>query len=725
MASFVEQATLKIDDQATKQLRSVNREVTSLIRNIKKLNGMKIADTRSLTNSIRQVNRLTAAINKIPKQRTVNVNVNQKGGNIPPGGRQPPGRNPPPPPPGRNPNSPWRNGTFAGVVRIATAYATFTGAVNIARAGVSATNESQAQDTRELSIFRNDAAMRDAINSAARQAALETSRLDLTRTRQIATDLALGGVGQSNLPQFTTLFGNTESAIGALFPGLEKSVTLFNNKMVNLANASDDIVRSSSLVRGGAQGIAAAGESFNAATSIAALRGSGLAPTINEKGLANFILLTDAMGQNISSGVTRLRKELFIPAEQAGAGSGIARGAVSNLNERGLRNYSTREQARFAQDPAGFIEEVLAPRIRARGVDTNDREALTKFVETAGFNATSQRLIIATLTSIDERQRQLQVVSGLDPSAPNAGTEGNLLLASNDLVKSFNTLSASILTPLFQAAAPFVTQFATFTEKVAITGSTMDKLGIAATAVAGSFAAFTVGKTLFNYVLNPLNSSAVALTGSAAALTNAAVALGGSSVTNGAAANAKGGGWKSFIGSLALTTGSIMGANTLINPGKELTDDTRLFKFGVDDLIRALLGTDKPQSRAPVPSQSNEQRFASLAAEKARIEENLSFAKQTGDINLIPQLQTELTNVNTAISQFETTFGTSVQQAGMSISTGFQEGANLLTGGLSGAFAAGAELIASRITNAINNASINAPRAQTASVNTGAVQPSE
>ncbi len=717
MASFVEQATLKIDDQSTKQIRAINRELNKLFKTAGKLKSMKF-DFAGIKKAQNQVRGLNSTLNKLPRSRTVSVNINQKG-TVPKIPRQ---QNPRSPAPQnqQNPRTP-RGGFFGSSnnpVSIARAIITSYGAIKIGSAALTAVNASQAQDTRERSIFRNDPDTIKAIEDAARSAVLSTSRIDYTRGREIATDVSLGGVTNANLPQFTDLFTRTESAIGALFPGLEKSVTLFNNKMINLANASDDIVRSSELVKGGAQGIAAAGESFNAPTTTAALRTSGLAPTIDAHGLANFILLTDAMGQNIASGVTRLQKELFTPAEQAGAGSGLAKGAVKNLAERGLRGYQSDEQSLFNRDPAKFIEDVLGPRFRKAGVDTNNPDSIKKYIQTAGFNATSQRLILNTLTSQDERARQLKAVSGLDPNDPNAGTQGNLLLATNDLIASFNTLSSTVLTPLAETAAPLVSGIADYTEKVALTGSTFDRLKIAVEAAVAAFAVYKAGSSVLQAIFNPLNVSATALTGSAGALTRAAIALGGASVASGAAGTAgavaagagvtatgAGVASKLFkvagIAGVAITANDILGA---IDPKGNLWGLTD----GIDSYIKEKLGfnpsdlsnRDAPQKLGPpAPATMEPDRLSSLDSFLA------------------------------GPTQFEQAFATGSQTASTNIetglTTGLTTGANALTGGLAGAFAAGADLLAQRITGAINSAVINAPRVPVAAGDTGNMNPRE
>jgi hypothetical protein len=535
MASFVEEATLRIDDQSTKQINAVNKSLNQLFKNAKRFQKLELLNTKSFNSAKRQVDSLARSLKKLPRQRSVTVNVNQNGKvpRIPRNQRGGPGSPthpvPVPVPRGRG----GSHFTSNGALRIAQAIITSYGAIRVGSAALTAVNEAQSQDTRERSIFSNNPGLQKAIAEAAVAATLATPRIDQTRSRGIATDLALGGVTDKNLAGFTTLFANTESSVGALFPGLEKSVTAFNNKFINLANSTDDLARSQKLAQGAAQGIAAAGETFSAPNALTAIRFSGLAPTINDKGVFNLIQLVDAMGGSAGNAISRLRKELFIPANQAGAGSGIAKGAVANLEKRGLRGFSDSERRLFTQDPASFIEQVLAPRISKQGVDINNREQLDKFLSSAGFNNTTQRLITQVLTSLDERAQQYRVTSGINVNNPTQGTEGNLALATTDLIASFNTLSSQILVPLAEKVAPLVSGVASFVEKVALTGTTLDKLQLAASAAAGVFVAYKAGTSIISQIFNPLNVSATNLNGSAAALTNAARALGGSSVAGG------------------------------------------------------------------------------------------------------------------------------------------------------------------------------------------------
>lgn len=154
MASFVEQATLTIDDQASKQVRSLNKDISNLIRNAKRLNGIKF-DVGGVRQAQSQVRSLAKSINSLPKSRTVNVNVNNRTKNTTAGGRI----SPVAPPRTRTGTGANGNlslggaGPFTGLVRIAAATITATGAVTIAQAGFTAGIEGQAAETRQEIII--------------------------------------------------------------------------------------------------------------------------------------------------------------------------------------------------------------------------------------------------------------------------------------------------------------------------------------------------------------------------------------------------------------------------------------------------------------------------------------------------------------------------------------------------------------------------------------------
>ncbi len=566
MASFVEEATLTINDrQAKASIKSLESAIKSLNRTAKGLNRVKLFDT-STKQAQRNIQSLARSINKLPKSKTITVTTNNVTRNTVRGAASS----------ARQASGGSRFGAArfsAGFWAVNTAANTAAGALrSLAGAAGEAVTAAQGVDTRQVAIFGKDSIISKTINQSAEDAVRQIDRISLTRARQIGNDLALGGVTAQNLPALTNLQARTESSVGALFPGLEKSVTLFNNKMFNLANSTDDLARSQKLAQGAAQGIAAAGESFSAPTTIASLRNSGLAPTINDKGLFNLIQLTDALGQNAGTQINRLSKELFLPTNQAGAGGGVSKGAIANLNARGLRGFTSAEQALFTADPTSFVEQVLSRRLQAQGVDTNNRTQLAEYLKTSGFGPLAQKLLTQIFTSIDERAQQFKATSGIDINNPNNGTETNLALATKNLSDSFNTLSATVLTPLAEKVAPYVNELAQGIEKIALSKTNLDDLALGVTSAATAFGIFKGGQSMITSLFNPLNASAVALDGSAGALTRAAIALGGSGVAGGGLPGGAPGSKVNGLSTTQLGTSLLVGVVAAVNAAGKLKE---------------------------------------------------------------------------------------------------------------------------------------------------------
>lgn len=78
MANFVEQAVLRVNDQSTKTLRKINSEIKKLRIEARKLDGMPIG-FRNARRAVQEVERISRAINKIPKAKTATVNVRTTG----------------------------------------------------------------------------------------------------------------------------------------------------------------------------------------------------------------------------------------------------------------------------------------------------------------------------------------------------------------------------------------------------------------------------------------------------------------------------------------------------------------------------------------------------------------------------------------------------------------------------------------------------------------------
>lgn len=724
--SFVEQATLRIDNQASKEVRALNKDILNMLRNARKINNLKIDFGRDITRAQRQIRGLTKSLNALPRSRTVNVNVNQNGRvpriprAPPPAPPAPPGRNPPPPGGGGNPNSPWRNGTFQGVVRIAVAYATLTGAVTIAKTAFNASLASQSAETRQK-IILNDPELRSLAKQVAASAVAASERVTATRATEITTDAIVGGLRGDILKTVVPRLAQLEGQSQLIDPKRAEELTLLTNKILNLANATDSAEKSISLAEGVFRASIAAGESFNAATTIAALRTSGFANTLDPKGLVGLSLAIDALGQRAGSSLQRLQKELITPLSQAGAGAGISKGSVRSLVSAGIRDetgISKKDAEFFRRDPALFIQTVLKDRLQKNGVNTDDRVETELALAKAGFAETSRRLISDALSSIDEAARARKLVEQVNFSGVEDAAAGDLGAALKNLTAGFDTFASSVLTPLNEKAAPLVNSLGQFLERLGTSGTQVEKLGAIAAVVAGTFGLYAGAKTVGSMLMSPLTGSATALNGSAAALTRAAVALGGSAAADAVpdvGGSKKGGFIRNALGFVTKAVSVATLSSLLTSGGNDPETEKKIQK-----MLSDLAEKDKAEKNKP------ENKRKELTNNLQQAQDNLSFAKQAGDIDLIPHLQTELVNAQQAISTFDQTFQTGATKAGTTISAGFEAGANLLTGGLTGALSAGADILAARITAAINSATINMPRVSaTPATNTGATAPTE
>lgn len=72
MVDFVEQATLSVRDRSTKTLRLINREIKKLRSEARRLDGLRV-DLRGTNKAINDVDRLNAAIRKIPRSKTSSI----------------------------------------------------------------------------------------------------------------------------------------------------------------------------------------------------------------------------------------------------------------------------------------------------------------------------------------------------------------------------------------------------------------------------------------------------------------------------------------------------------------------------------------------------------------------------------------------------------------------------------------------------------------------------
>ncbi|UPT53293.1 hypothetical protein [Synechococcus phage Ssp-JY38] len=570
MASFVEQATLRIVDQSTRQIRTINSALQKLFATARR--GKNIPIRFNLTQAQSQVRRLTADIERLKRAQTARgrqlisaptsaqvTRINQAATAMERyarAARRASSVGFPMPPVARG----FGPGGMAGAAmgarggnllplsttpfpfniptafNIGVAHLTVTGTMQLAGAAVRAGLEAQATETRSEIIVR-DPELQALLREVTRQAIIQSERISATRAGEISLDAIVAGLRGDVARQVVPRIAELEGQAMLIAPERSEELTLLSNKVLNLSNRVEDADQAMALAEGVFRASIVAGESFNAATTIAALRTSGFANTLDPEGLVGFSMAIDALGRQAGTALLRLQKELFTPLAQAGAGAGIAKGAVEALIASGIRDQTglSQEQAeRFRSDPALFIQTDIRDALQRIGIDVEDRTAVLRALGEAGFAQTSGRLIADALSSIEESQRGRELVRNIrfDESTEAAAAD-DLGAALKNLTAGFNTFSANVLDPLFAQAAPAVNAFGKFLETLGMAegiGGQLQRLAFGVTAAATAFGVIRGGTSLVNRVFNPLNASASALNGSAAALTRAAVALGGSSV---------------------------------------------------------------------------------------------------------------------------------------------------------------------------------------------------
>lgn len=589
MASYVEQAILRVKDESSKPINKVRRELSELFATARR--GRKISiEVTGVEKATRDVKALAAALRGLPRSKTVGFNLAS-------GARSPvtqvrqlegqlrklqgqrvsvpvtmPGltvaisrmrelvglmnranqrvvspRVNPVREPGLGPRVPGRGAPFPGNVLAEANWQLAHLTINAARVTLStaatAGLEGQAAETQREIIVNNDA-IEAQLARIARQSVQATNRVSITRAEQIAQDSFVGGLRGDNLEALVPVIAQQEST-AALLGGsaaATKALTTYANKVLNLANATEDLERSTDILSGIQAGAIVQGESFNAATSTAALRTAGFANTISGEGLVGFALATDALGQRAGSSLNRLRKELTTPLAQAGAGSGIAKGSVRNLIAGGIRGEAgiTDEQAaRFLRDPILFVQQDIRKALEDRGIDIEDRIAVSQEVGRSGFSVTSQRLITDALAAIAETERARALARNIaDPEGVESAAADDLGAALKNLTAGFNSFSSEVLDPIFTRVAPSVNALAQFLENLALDDSATGQIrrlgvvaGVAATALAAIGALrFTSSRIMSIANAGPkLTTSAMQLQAAAAALQQAAgaQALGG------------------------------------------------------------------------------------------------------------------------------------------------------------------------------------------------------
>lgn len=731
-SSFVEQATLRIDNQASREIRTLNRDINTLLRNAKKLNGLKFDFGKNLAASSRQIANLNRQLGKLPKSRTIAINVQQNGTvpRIPRSPRNQPPAPPAPPPPGRNPPGSGRNNPGYALYRAASALGAFTVAANLA--------------TSALEKIGRDAATRDRTNLLLASGATPEQRAIIQRApvpegqgpirltvdqRQRLIQSLLGdvrGEGAQRAVSATNIAAQLErDVLPRLFAGqpdksLEQTLGSLRELVVGMNLASSELVNDQGKLTKDAQRVLDA--QLIAITADPAVTPENIKTVLANLKTSAFQLDTEALARvfiNQGARGQRVGNETF-RSQQVFQGTTDVKVLNNKLAELGLLMNVERNAKGNVIAGSGTAKdaELLATNLPLwldKYVTVPMETALAKVTpETPATNAERVSFLNRMLAGASSAAKQgiIDTILG-DEQSKAAISQAQSVVRQNldaDVAKSWTAQMNNVGTAFTDATAAFGASVANFV-------GAADKLAALADFIRdnpNTSTAAAVAGTAGVAALSARWIHSIFSGGSAAAGTGGA----GTGVAAGAGTVAS-----RFLPPVAVAVTSASILNWIDPKGNlwGLTDSIDKYvenKLGFN--LSNVGGADKP-----VPQMSAaESTKQTLNQAVADAQDRLSFAKQSGDINLIPQLQTELQDAQNAISMFDQTFQTGAQNASTTISTGLQAGADLLTGGLAGAFSAGGDILASKISAAINNAVISIPKVA-APANTGALSPTE
>ncbi|MGO6665751.1 hypothetical protein [Rhizobium ruizarguesonis] len=733
---FVEQATLSIDDKASKQVRSLNKDISNLIRNAKRLNGLKF-DVGGIKQAQSQVRSLAKSINSLPKSKTVNVTVNQTTRNRATGpavGRG--GRVPPPPvlPPSSGPGT--RGGVRGNMLlgfgndstlqtagRIIARAFTATIGFDLRRlvdmTGKSAGQGVVAVDTARLNAFVAGIKDIEGFEASARSAALSTSGVsagdimaaltEQVSNLQVQLESGKIDIGQYNkqLEFLTTTTARTTQAFGTIRGSFETGANDVRQifRSLPLTNAGLDTDKQGAFIKAVSNAIAASGGDLTGDEVRRTLQqlGTTVAQSLSPEGLARVLLIRDEGGRQ-STGEVRTAIQDLIRGNlnKADKASQIAAGLRS-------RDGTTRFGAADLADPVAFAEKEILPRVKASGIDPQDSIKVSSFIdEVLGFTTSGSRALVGFVKSVEQNRVELERFRGTDIGRANN---------NETLVTSFKEIETSFQDAISKNSDGIVSALkfgsAGLSGLIDNVGSgklpsPTDLAGFAAVGVASAL------QSALDPTTRPLALAALALDGSAAALTASAAVLSGAGIAAGIA----GAGGLGATGGIARGTAAIAG---LASTGGVLAGIAALLKGSSSG---STYMTMSPEDRAKARAEAR----ATYDNYKPRTDTYATLAGQraaSGGNNPLTNAVDMATSLGNASDNFKRTFETGAQglvDSGTTAGTNFTNAAGTFLDNASAAGAAFGDAAAARISAATPNIVIpSAARSSATPPNVGAV----
>lgn len=251
----------------------------------------------------------------------------------------------------------------------------------------------------------------------------------------------------------------------------------------------------------------------------------------------------------------------------------------------------------FGSNPDEWVLKYLVPALQKDGVDLNNDTSVAAAVGKLSGNTTATGFLTRIITQREQVERWLKMMDqAIGTDAAKDVRAEDPFVGWESFKKALENLSSALI-PIDHINAG-INGLADGINKLASAAEESPLLTALGMGAAGG-AAYKGGKFALGAISDMfgLKSSAAALDGSAVALTRAAAALGGAAVVDGGPGSPNKGKGPSWLLAGSVWAAAAGGLWSLLDPGGKYKDAPNL-KWGPDDLIRYLLGTDgSPQSR--------------------------------------------------------------------------------------------------------------------------------
>lgn len=691
MASFVEQATLKLIDESSGKVRKINSELKKLFATANKMRNMRLGvntndlgkastrvkslvndlnklrrakasvDVRVNTNQARgQITRILSELRKIPKSITTRYNITQSGQmpRVPTPGLLPQPRQPRVPPVTVNvgPLNSLLNGfinRLGYTIEFAIISGFAKGASNIdiadTRLGLQGLTEQQTSQAQAL--------------------AASISK----EFRAISRGQALGMIAE--------LFPITRGDTAAIEP-VARELAQFTELRIAAGEAGDQAIESAfKLAKAGEQ----MGAFTDAAGNVDTKKVESFFDTINrafvqigreatpelvqgltkslrtakfgldERGIITALLLAEEQGTTAGVGINQLIKQL--------SGERIQKKQLNRLRELGLVTTTEVETGRVGKErtmeivvegavddeglrtnPLKWVMDNIIPAMRREGFDPSRPTDVSRFTGQITSDRTATEALAALIIRADELTQQVDRALATDVSDERQRSilDQSILLALQETQSQFtsvlgeaaNSLSG-VFIPALNTASSLLQSLASFIAGPTGEGDVGRAAAVGAAGLTVGAGALFAGKKFIDFI-NPLTGSATALTGSATALDASAAALMRAAAAQGAggvadaAGDVPGGKNGGFWKGLARTLGVAAltaGAFEAFKAAAESENGRRLREEG---------GIDK-----------------FLAEVKAANSPEMNAERERNNVmrNAVEKLTAELTTINTRVDQ--------------------------------------------------------------------------